>query len=129
VAGGTVQYPTNLQTLSTTVTGAALTAYTTVANGASTGFIKLGMLFDPTAANPPIPAPASVNGQIAGTVYRPVVQFFVNGQLAPTFLDAGLVQKSTFPTGWMSPVIAFGTQANSAAAYVDWIRVAQLASF
>lgn len=124
VAGGTVQYPTNLQTLSTTVSGAALTAWAAGATGLpATGFIKLGFKYTPVAQNMLITSASS--GQTAGQTFKALIQVFVNGQPAAAFLDSTNLQAATFPTGYMAPVIAFGTLANSAAAYIDWIRVAQ----
>jgi hypothetical protein len=127
VAGGTVQYPTNLQTLSLTVAGAALTAYAAVTNGNGTGFIKLGFLFDPAAA-PTIISSAS-SGQTAGNTQRALLKVFVNGLPAAAFLTTTNVQAATFPTGRMAPVIAFGAKSTAPKAYIDWIRVAQLATF
>jgi hypothetical protein len=126
VAGGVVQYPTNLQTLITTVTGNPMAPYTAVANAPSTGFVKLGMLFDPTPANPSVIAAASVNGQVSGQLYKPVLQFFVNGQLVQTFLASINLQAATFPIGYLAPCIVFGAQSATPAGYVDWIRVGQL---
>ena len=134
VAGGTVQYPTNLQTLSNTVLGAALTAYTAGATGAlATGFIKLGFLYDPTAGNPAQAAPATVTiggvALTAGTLYKPIVKIFVNGLVAATFLAPSTLQTTTFPTGWMGPVISYTSRSATVAGgfYVDWIRVARSA--
>lgn len=129
VAGGTVQYPTNLQTLSLTVAGAALTAFAAVTNGNATGFVKLGFVFDPTGGNPPKIISSASSGQTAGNVAKPLITIYVNGQPAAAFLTSTNVQAATFPVGFMSPVIAFGTQTNSGAGYIDWIRVAQVASF
>ena len=124
VAGGTVQYPTNLQTLSLTVAGAALAAYAAVTNGAGTGFVKLGFIFDPNAA--PVTISSASSGQTAGQTFKPLIKVFVNGQPAAAFLTSTNLQAATFPVGRMAPVLAFGTITNSAAAYYDWIRVAQL---
>lgn len=131
VAGGTVQYPTGLQTLSNTVVGAALTAYAAVTNGNATGFIKLGFVFDPTPSLPAVPAPSSNNGHTQGTLYKPLITVFVNGQAAGEFLAANNVQASTFPATFMGPVLSYTSRSASSAGglYVDWIQVAQLASF
>jgi hypothetical protein len=135
VAGGTVQYPTNLQTLVNTVTGSAAAAYAAVTNGNGTGFVKLGFVFDPTAGNPAqIISSLPSSGQTAGNVAKPLIQFFVNGQLCGTFLTSTNVQAATFPVKRMSPVIEVmqasgsGTVAG-AGLYVDWIRCAQFGSF
>ena len=131
VAGGTVQYPTNLQTLSTTVAGAALTAYAAGATGAlATGFIKLGFIYDPTAGNPAKIISSANAAQTAGNLAKPLVTFYVNGQAAPCFLSSANLQAATFPTGWMGPTISYTSRAASANGgfYVDWIRVAQMAA-
>ena len=129
VASGTVQYPTALQTLSLTVAGAALTAYAAVTNGNGTGFVKLGFVFDPEAGNVPLTISTASSGQTVGTVAKPLVKVYVNGQQCATFLTSTNVQASTFPTGRMAPCLAFGTLTNSAFAMYDWIRCAQLGSF
>lgn len=129
VAGGTVQYPTNLQTLSLTVAGAALTVYTAVTNGASTGFIKLGFVFDPNAQAAAVSSASS--GQTVGVVQKKLITVYVNGQPAPAFLSSTNLQAATFPTGWMAPAISYTSRASSANGgfYVDWIRFGQLANF
>lgn len=131
VAGGTVQYPTNLQTLSLTVAGAALTAYAAVSNGNGTGFIKLGFVFDPTADNPAQIISSASSGQTAGNVAKPLLKVFVNGQIAPAFLTSTNVQAATFPANKMAPVIGYMSRSGTSAGglYVDWIRVCQLGSF
>lgn len=139
VAGGSTVFPTNLQTLMNTVTGAVATAYAAVSNGNGTGFVKLGFKFDPTADNPALLVPSLNSGdgtvtQTVGGLLKPIIQFFVNGQLCGTFLDPSMLQTSRFPTKRMTPVISFGQASASgtvatAASYIDWIRVAQLASF
>lgn len=136
VAGGTVQYPANLQTLVNTVTGANIAAYAAVANGNGTGFVKLGFVFDPTAGNVPVLLGSSVSaGQTAATIAKPLIKFFVNGQLlSATYLTSINLQAATFPVKRMTPVIEVmqastsGTVAG-AGLYVDWIRCAQFASF
>ncbi len=127
VAGGTVQYPTNLQTLSLTVAGAALTAYAAVTNGNGTGFIKLGFLYDPNAA--PVTISSASSGQTAGQTFKPLIKVFVNGVAAAAFLTSTNLQAATFPTGRMGPVICMGAKSTAPTAYIDWIRVAQLANF
>ena len=124
VAGGTVQYPTNLQTLVNTVTGAALAAYS-----AGTGFVKLGFLYMPYQSQPGGPAElitSASSGQTAGTLNRALVRIFVNGMPAPAFLTATNVQASTFPASRMSPAIAYCSRSGTSAGgfYVDWLRLA-----
>jgi hypothetical protein len=130
VAGGTVQYPANLQTLSNTVAGAALTAYSAT-NGVATGFIKLGFIFDPTSANPPaLVTSATGSGQTVGQVKKPVIQFFVNGQVAPAFFDSSMVQSALFPSNFLAPVIAYESRSGTSAGglYVDWVRCISIAN-
>jgi len=132
VAGGTVQYPTGLQTLSLTVSGAALTAYAAGAAGAlATGFIKLGFIYDPTPQLSPMQISSASSGQTAGTLRKPMIKVYVNGLPAPAFLTADAnIQVATFPTGWLAPAISYTSRAAAASGglYVDWIRVAQLAN-
>lgn len=127
----TLQRPTNLQTLVTTVTGTAPTAYAAVTNGAPTGFVKLGMVFDPTPANVPLLISSASSGQTVGTLAKPVVTFYVNGQQAAAFLTNTNVQAATFPSTWMGPQIGYRSASATAPLdfYVDWIRCAQLSSF
>lgn len=130
VAGGTVQYPTNLQTLVNTVTSSALTAFTAGATGAlATGFVKLGFIFDPFAPTQLLSTLSS--GQSAGTMARPMIKVFVNGIAAPAVLTAAAnIQAATFPATWMAPAISYTSRHATLALgfYVDWIRVAQLAN-
>jgi hypothetical protein len=129
VAGGTVQYPTNLQTLSTTVAGAALTAFAAGATGAlATGFVKLGFVYDPFAQSRLISSASS--GQTVGNTAKPLITIFVNGQPAAAFLSSTNVVAATFPTGWMAPTISYTSRAATASGgfYVDWIQVAQIAN-
>ncbi len=129
--GQTLQRFTNLTTLVTTVTGTAPTAYATVSNAPSTGFVKLGFTFDPTAGNTTRLIGSASTGQTAGNLAKPLVEVFVNGQLAAAFLTSTNVQAATFPATWLGPVIAWRSAAATTAgdAYIDWFRVAQLASF
>lgn len=127
VAGGTVQYPANLQTLVTSVTGSALTAYT-----AGAGFVKLGFLYTPYQSSPGGPAKiitTATDGQTAGRLAGAMVTVFVNGLPAAAFLTSTNVQAATFPASRMSPAIAYCSRSASSAGgfYVDWIRVAGLA--
>lgn len=128
VAGGTVQYPTNLQTLVNTVTGSPLTAYATVANGPSTGFVKLGFVYDPNA-QPVLLGSTVSTGQTASVIARPLIKIFVNGLLSNVYLTSVNAQAATFPTGYMSPVIAYNCRTGNAILYMDWIMVAQAQDF
>lgn len=132
-AAGTAVYPNSLQQLSTTVVGSPMAAYAASAPvGKGTGFIKLGMVYDPGAAVPTTPAPATPpTGQTQGTLYRPTIKFFVNGQVAPAFLANVNLQASTFPNNCVfSPVFNYmNISGASAPVYLDWVRFAQLASF
>jgi hypothetical protein len=145
-AAGTAVYPTGLTTLvnttntnvPTTVGGtaaaAAMVAYAASTDkGKGTGFIKIGMTFDPTGDNPAIPAPATPpTGQTAGVLYQPTIQFYVNGAPLPHFLNkAAIMAATTFPTNCVfSPVFQYMTIGGTGSAvYLDWIRFAQAASF
>jgi hypothetical protein len=123
VAGGTVQYPTNLQTLVNTVTGANMVVQS---GSAGAGFVKVGFVFDPNAYTQAIGSASS--SQTLGTISRPMIQPYVNGLKSPAFLTgAQNIQVATFPTGFMSPVIAVKTRtATKVDLFVDWIRVAQV---
>lgn len=95
-------------------------------------FIKLGFLFDPAVViNKKAPA-AITSNQTSGNLYKPMLQFFVNGQAMSAFLIPSDIQSATFPVTWMCPTIAFrsgGTGIAAGIAYCDWIRVAQLGTF
>lgn len=134
VAAGTVQFPgsaSNLRNLCTNYGGGAIVPVTFTAGNIttpSTMRVKIGWVFDPTPANVPVFATAAVTAnQTAGTLYRPTIKFFVNGNLAGAFLINTDIQASTFPSKWMVPVIAHAWGGSGAGvAYVDWIRIAQL---
>lgn len=132
-AGGTAVYPTGLTTIVNDVTAAHMAAYAASTDvGKGTGFVKIGMTFDPTPANISVRAPASPPaGQTAGNLYKPLFKFYVNGQLHPKFIDPGIAQATTFPVNAVfSPVINYMNEAGSTAPiYLDWVRFAQLASF
>ncbi len=132
-ASGTAVYPTGLTTLVNDVTGANMSAYAaSTIKGQGTGFVKVGMVFDPTGGNPLVAAPSSPpSGQTAGTIYKPLFKFFVNGQLHPKFLNPGIAQATTFPVNAVfSPVVNYMNIAGGTApVYVDWVRFAQLASY
>lgn len=132
-AGGPAVYPTNLQTLSTTVVGSALTAYAAGSTGAvtGTGFIKLGFVFDPTPQNTSLLISSASTGQTAGTLARPVIRVYANGQQAPAFLTNTNLQAATFPSGFMAPFFGYKSRSGTSAGglYIDWIRAAKLATF
>jgi len=132
-AGGTAVYPTGLTTIFNDVTGANQVAYAaSTEKGKGTNFVKLGMVWDPSPGNPSIAAPATPPaGQTAGTIYKPLLKFFVNGQQHPKFLNPGIAQATTFPLNSVySPVIQYMNIASaSAPVYLDWVRFAQLGSF
>ncbi len=124
VAGGTVQYPTNLQTLVNTVTGSPLVAETS-SNGLGSGFVKLGFLFNPSPGNPQQRiTSATGNNQTVGNLAKPMIQFFVNGVAAPAFMDSTMIQNALFPSTNLAPAIAYESRSGTAAGgfYVDWIR-------
>jgi hypothetical protein len=136
VAGGSTVAPTGLSTLVTTVTGTSPTAYTAVTNGNGTGFYKLGFKFDPNPNPAILCSTASGDGtvtQTVGSLYKPCIQFYVNGQLCSTFLDPSLLQTSRFPTKRMAPCISFmdasGGGGSATGLVMDWIRVGQIGSF
>lgn len=133
-AAGTAVYPTGLTTLVTTVTGAAIAAYAASTDvGKGTGFVKVGMVYDPTPGRPALAAPASPpSGMTAGTLYRPVLTFYVNGVMCSQFLGAGIMQAATFPlTSSYCPVISYSNQngATATSIFLDWVRFGSQASF
>lgn len=119
LAGQTVQYPTNLQTLMASSGNSVLTA------GA---YVKLGFLFDPNAR--PKRISSASTGQTAGDVRAPLIRIFVNGLEVPAFLTSTNLQATTFPTAFMGPGFANMNQTGSSpgTTTVDWVRVAQLAN-
>lgn len=132
-AAGTAVFPTGLTTLVNDVTGVNEVAYAASTDkGQGTGFVKIGMTYNPTNAIPSIPAPSSPpSGQTAGTLYKPAFQFYVNGKLHPKFLAPVNIQATTWPVNTVfSPVFNYMNIAGATApVYLDWIRMAQLASF
>jgi len=119
LAGQTVVYPTNLQTLMASSGNSVLTA------GA---WVKLGFLFDPDAPTKQITSAST--GQTAGQVKRPLIRIFVNGLELPAFLTSDNLGGSAFPTAFMGPGLACMNQSGSSPGTmsVDWVRVAQLAN-
>lgn len=124
VASGTVQYPTNLQTLVNTVTAAALAAYS-----AGTGFVKLGFIFDPTPQCNALPVSVATGTQVVGQLAKPMITIFVNGKACATFLDSSMIQAATFPSTFMAPAFALNSRSATSPGdfYIDWIRCAQVA--
>lgn len=116
VAGGTAVYETHLGNIINTVLGAA-------AAGAT--WYKLGFTYNPYAQA--IIVSSTATGQTLGAVVRPLIQIYVNGLAAACFLDNGIVTGTAFPTGTLSPAIAWKQQSTTASvnADVDWIAVAQ----
>lgn len=135
VNNGTAQLPgstSNLQKIVTAVTGSALSALATTNNIATAGFVKLGFVFDPTPQRgPSLLAPAAITGnQTAGSLYGPILKFYVNGQLASAFLIPADVQASTFPSSFLVPTIGYRSGGTGdGLAYVDWVRCAQAGTF
>lgn len=116
-------FPTNLQSLVSTVTGAAIAGGT---------FYKLGFVYDPGAQATPISSASS--GQTAGAVAKAMLTVYVNGIKAAAFLtQTQNILTASFPTGVMGPIAAIvpsSSGANSGTAQagqetVDWIRVGQ----
>ncbi len=132
-AAGTAVYPTGLTTLVTTVTGSAMSAWAASTNkGQGTGYVKIGMTFDPTPGNVQLAAPTSTpSGTTAGVVYKPLFQFYVNGVPLPAFLTQGIMQAATFPNNCIfSPVFQYMNIAGATApVYLDWMYFGQAASF
>lgn len=132
-AAGTAVYPTGLTALVNNVTGANIAAYAASTDkGQGTGFVKIGMLYDPTPSNGSVLAPSSPpSGQTAGTLYKPLFRFYVNGLLHAKFINPGIAQAAAFPTNAVfSPVFNYMNIAGGTApVYLDWLRFAQLPSF
>lgn len=116
VAGGTPVYATNLQNLITTVTGTAPVGAT---------YYKLGFVYNPAAEA--ILISSASTGQTAGTLARPIIQVYVNGQPAAAFLTSTNVGGTAFPVTLMAPTIAWKQQSTTAAvnADIDWLGIAQ----
>ncbi len=139
VAGGTVQYlgaAANIQKLSlnycfgpAATPGQPLTVYSATSGvPVANTFIKLGWVFDPNPT--PIFVQTAVGGQVASNVVaiKPLIQFYVNGFQIPVFFASTEVQAATFPVNFMSPIIAINHLLTNGV-HVDWIQVAQLASY
>ena len=119
-------FPTNLNSLVSTVTGSSIVAGT---------WYKLGFIFDAFAPSTPIGTAST--GQTAGTLAKQMLKVYVNGQQAPAYLtQTNNILTASFPTGIMGPVAAFcnavsGTSntgtASAGTFNIDWLRVAQAA--
>lgn len=123
LAGGTINYPTNLTTLMASTGQTVLAANT---------YVKVGFVFDPAAYIQAI-ATLPTARQTAGNYYRKILRVFINGVEAPTWLSAADVYNATaaqaFPTGFMAPCFAVMNGAGTASTInCDWIRVAQAAN-
>ncbi len=120
LASGTVNYPTNLQTLMASTGNTVLAADT---------YVKLGWIYDPDAL--PALVTSATARQTAGNTRKKLIRFFVNGVEAPTFLSSDDVVNATsgqaFPTAFMTPCLSIMNMASVSSDYlaVDWIRVAQ----
>lgn len=123
LAGGTINYPTNMTTLMASTGNTVLAANT---------YVKVGMVFDPQAYTTAI-ATLPTARQTSGNQYRKILRVFINGVEAPTWLSAADVYNATaaqaFPTGFMTPVFAVMNGAGTASTInCDWVRVAQVAN-
>lgn len=116
LAAGTAVFPTNLTTLMNTVLGAVATAGQ---------YVKLGFLFDPNAL--PQQIVTASTGQTAGQVVKPLIKIFVNGLVCAVFLTSVNVQGTSFPTGFMGPVMSIMNGSGTPGTLnIDWIRAAQV---
>jgi hypothetical protein len=122
LAAGTAVYGTGLQTLLTTILGAAAVAGT---------FYKLGFVFDPNAPSRYVSSAGDL--QTVNTVYRPLITIYANGIPCTTFLTSqnvtSVASGHAFPTGFMGPAISFmnGSAAANTVS-IDWIGCAQSAN-
>lgn len=124
LAGGTINYVTNLTTLLVTAGLPAL-----VANQ----MVKLGFILDPNQAPKKIGAFPTAR-QTSNTFGTPLIRIFVNGiEILKTFLTGLDVLNATaaqaFPTGFMSPCLATENQTGTTpgSMLADWIQCAQYA--
>lgn len=123
LAGGTINYPTNLTTLMASAGQTVL---------AANAFVKVGFVFDPAAYVQAI-ATLPTARQTSGNLYRKILRVFINGVEEPTWLSAADVYNATaaqaFPTGFMTPVFAVMNGAGTASTIAcDWVKVAQAAN-
>jgi hypothetical protein len=124
LAGGTINYVTNLGALLTTALGAAL---------AASQMVKLGFKLDPSQSPRRIGSLPTAR-QTANTLAQPLITVFVNGvEIFKTFLTAADVLNATaaqaFPTGFMSPCLATMNQTGTTpgSMLADWIAIGQYA--
>ena len=118
-SGVAAVYPTNLQTLVSTVTGSAVTA---------SQYVKLGFIYNNNAL-PVLIGTTTTGGGAIGTLASPKVIITVNGQPAAAFLQNVHLTSSNFPQGFMSPAVAVmnASTTTGLGMNVDWVRVAQRA--
>ena len=92
---------------------------------------KLGFIYDPSDSCPTMTAvEATTANQTAGNTYTARVQFFLNGQRLPWFLNTADVQAATFPASFLCPVIGYRSGGTGTGiGYVDWVRAAQLGTY
>jgi len=118
-------FASNLGSLVSKVTGTAIAAGT---------FYKLGFVYDPNAL--PANIVTASDGQTVGNNAKKMIRIFVNGTEAVPFLtQTQNILTASFPTGVMTPIIAFANVSNSGTSNsatnvaglmkVDWLRCAQ----
>ena len=121
-ASGTVNYPTNLQTLMASTGNTVLAADT---------YVKIGFVYEPTPICGPRAVSSATARQTAGNIRNPLIRFFVNGLEAPAFLASDDLYNATsgqaFPIAKLAPVLSIMNMASQSSDYlaVDWIKVAQ----
>lgn len=112
--------PTGLVSLLNATGQSALTA---------SGFVTLGWVFDPNAR--PTYISSATGNQTVGVLRKPLIKFYVNNEVVPTFLssdDITLPVTAAFPTSFMGPVMAVMSQASVGATdafWGDWLYVGQ----
>lgn len=124
LAGGTINYVTNLTTLLVTAGVGALTAGQ---------MVKLGWILDPAKPVQKVGAFPTAR-QLTGQLVTPLIRVFANGvEILKTFLSAADVLNATagqaFPTGFMSPCLSTMNQTGTTPGTMlaDWIEVGQYA--
>ena len=139
VNNGVVQLPgtnSNLQQILTNSGVPALASGLTAMS--STAFVaaanvwqKLGLVYDPTPSCPSMLVTAAITtNQTVGQILPARVRYFLNGQLLPWFLTTNDVVSTKFPNTFLVPTIGYRSGGTAAGVgYVDWMRVAQFASF
>ncbi len=119
VSGGTPQFPTPFQTLSTTAFGAATTAGQ---------FVKLGFKF--TRRPKTFSVTSALSGQTVGRRYGASLEVFIDGVKMPAVLDPALIQAATFPSDFLAPAVSVKNLTATApgSLSVDWIGCSQKAA-